>query len=82
MLAEQGLNFRKSSYSAGTDNCVEVAEVPFHKSSYSNGGGGQCVEVAEGSTGAAVRDSKHPDLGHLSFASGEWTTLLHTLGTA
>lgn len=55
---EQGLVFRKSKYSAGTDNCVEVAE---------------------GLTGAAVRDSKHPDHRHLGFPSREWAALLGSL---
>lgn len=40
------LEFRKSSYSGQSQNCVEVAHIPdFRKSSYS-GVNGNCVEVA------------------------------------
>lgn len=66
------LNLRKSNHSATPNDCVEVA--PFHKSTYSNPN--NCVEVSDCSCGAAVRDSKHPELGHLLFPSGEWTALL------
>ena len=48
------LIWRKSSFSAGNGQCVEVA---WRKSSHS-AGNGQCVEVA--STLGAVRDSKNP----------------------
>ncbi|WP_159943590.1 MULTISPECIES: DUF397 domain-containing protein [unclassified Nocardiopsis] len=57
----------------------EKAErMPWHKSSYSGGGGGNCVEVAEGRN-VLVRDTQHRGLGHLAFASAEWTGLLNTL---
>ncbi len=71
------LDFRKSSYSGAGQNCVEVAHIPahFHKSSYS-GTGESCVEVAELPCGAAIRDSKHPDAGHLPFPATEWTGFL------
>lgn len=47
-------------------------------SSYS-GAGKECVEVAETVTGALVRDSKQPALGHLAFPSPGWNTFLSTL---
>ncbi|GAB2520521.1 DUF397 domain-containing protein [Nocardiopsis aegyptia] len=48
----------------------------FRKSSYS-GRGDNCVEVADLPTGAAVRDTQHRDLGHLTFTdSGEWQAFL------
>ncbi|RCV57304.1 DUF397 domain-containing protein [Marinitenerispora sediminis] len=50
--------FRKSSHSAGANECVEVASVLGSR---------------------AVRDSKHPKLGHLTFGSQEWTAFLGTL---
>lgn len=66
------LEFRKSSYSTSGDNCVEIAPVlNFQKSSYSSGGE-NCVEVAELPTGAAIRDSKYPELGFLPVGAGEW----------
>ncbi len=73
------LKFQKSSYSAQDVNCVEVAHIPahFHKSSYS-GASESCVEVAELPCGAAIRDSKHPDAGHLPFLATEWTGFLAT----
>ncbi|WP_028648805.1 DUF397 domain-containing protein [Nocardiopsis sp. CNT312] len=73
------LEFRKSSYSGHAQNCVEVAQIPtsFRKSSYS-GAGQNCVEVADLPRGAAIRDSKHPDAGHLPFPQSEWTSFLTT----
>ncbi|MCY9785538.1 DUF397 domain-containing protein [Nocardiopsis sp. EMB25] len=47
------LEFRKSSYSTGGENCVEVADLP---------------------TGAAIRDSKHPELGFLPVEAAEWVS--------
>ncbi len=76
-VAQIPANFHKSSYSGASENCVEVAQIPstFRKSSYS-GTGEDCVEVAELPCGAAVRDSKHPEAGHLPFPSSEWTGFL------
>jgi hypothetical protein len=73
------LRFRKSSYSAQNQNCVEVARIPtgFRKSTHS-GAGENCVEVADLPCGAAVRDSKHPDAGHLPFPAAEWSSFLRT----
>jgi hypothetical protein len=47
--------WRKSSYSGGNGECVELG-VAWRKSSYS-GGTGDCVELANV---GAVRDSKNP----------------------
>ncbi|MFC9086331.1 DUF397 domain-containing protein [Nocardiopsis dassonvillei] len=71
------LDFRKSSYSGAGQNCVEVAHIPasFRKSSYS-GHGQDCVEVGDLPCGAAIRDSKHPDAGHLPFPATEWSGFL------
>ena len=73
------LEFRKSSYSAQDQDCVEVAHIPtnFRKSSYS-GVNGSCVEVADLACGAAVRDSKNPGRGHLPFPAAEWDAFLAT----
>ncbi|MBB6173201.1 hypothetical protein HNR23_003261 [Nocardiopsis mwathae] len=77
-LQDMGL-WRKSSYS-GPNGCVEVARLPlrFRKSSYSQNKG-QCVEVADLGGGAAVRDSVNPRLGHLAFASVEWSAFLQAV---
>ena len=75
-----GIIFQENNCSGETgDNFAEVAHFPtkFNKSSYS-GASQNCVEVAELPCGAAIRDSKHPDAGHLPFPASEWTTFLST----
>lgn len=47
----------------------------WQKSSYSNGGGNQCVEVAELRPGPALRDSKDPEGGVLRLAPNVWAAL-------
>jgi hypothetical protein len=59
--------WRKSSYSTGTGNCVEIA-LAWRKSSYSSANG-QCVEVAYATATVAVRDSKNPTGPVLSVAA-------------
>ncbi|GLU48379.1 DUF397 domain-containing protein [Nocardiopsis ansamitocini] len=49
--------FRKSSYSAQNQNCVEVADLD---------------------RVAALRDSQHPECGHLAFPLTEWSAFLTT----
>lgn len=73
------LEFQKSSYSAQDVNCVEVAQIPtaFRKSTHS-AQDQDCVEVGSLPCGAAMRDSKHPDAGHLPFPADEWSTFLTT----
>lgn len=45
----------------------------WHKSTFSNGSGGNCVEVARNLPGmVAVRDSKQPDGARLIFGSAAW----------
>ncbi|MGW0737125.1 DUF397 domain-containing protein [Streptomyces sp. NPDC002851] len=49
------------------------------KSSYSTSTGGDCVEVAQehSELGAVhIRDSKHPELPHLTVPPGAWDTFL------
>ncbi len=57
----------------------DLSRATWRKSSYSNGTGGSCVEIAAiaGSTGdnkhkVAVRDSKDPHGPALAFSAGEW----------
>lgn len=40
---------------------------------------GQCVEVAALPGGVAVRDSKHPAAGHLTFTLGQWAGLVSSI---
>lgn len=44
----------------------------WHKSSYSNGGGGNCIEVARSPEPIRVRDSKDPGGPVLAFSGGAW----------
>lgn len=55
---EDQMTFRKSSYSATANDCVEVAEV---------------------GTGAAMRDTKNREAGHLRFGPQEWEAFLGVL---
>lgn len=47
--------WRKSSYSGGQTNCLEVGRI---------------------SDGAAVRDSKNRDAGHLTATADQWSAFL------
>ena len=47
----------------------------WRKSTYSNGTGGDCVEIAGMPGGGhALRDSKNPDGPKLTFTSDQWRT--------
>jgi Domain of unknown function (DUF397) len=52
---------------------MDLVQAEWRKSSYSNGNGGACVEVARNLPGAvAVRDSKDPEGPNLAFAPDQW----------
>ncbi|MCD9873443.1 DUF397 domain-containing protein [Streptomyces guryensis] len=54
----------------------------WRKSSYSGAGdGNSCVEIANSDTHAAVRDSKDPTAGVLTFPTGTFTTFVEALKT-
>ncbi|MFE2068492.1 DUF397 domain-containing protein [Streptomyces sp. NPDC059467] len=71
--------WHKSSYSAGGDNCLEVAR--WRKSTYSGGSGGDCLEVAVGHPALVpVRDSKTAPLGPtLVFRSAAWSAFVESV---
>jgi uncharacterized protein DUF397 len=69
------MEWRKSSYSGDTGNCVEVG---WRKSSYS-GSTGNCVEIAWPSEDVAVRDSKQQAGPTLTFPTPAWQALLDVL---
>ncbi|MGW5877775.1 DUF397 domain-containing protein [Nocardiopsis terrae] len=48
----------------------------WHKSSHSDGRGGDCVEVAEGPTTTRFRDTQNRQLGYLEAPSAEWAALV------
>jgi hypothetical protein len=54
---------------------VNLTGATWRKSTYSNGTGGDCVEIADMPHGGhALRDSKNPDGPKLIFTPGEWRT--------
>ncbi|MEU2942420.1 DUF397 domain-containing protein [Nocardiopsis alba] len=55
-----------------------TSEITWHKSSYSNGTGGNCVEVSEGPT-TGIRDTQHRALAQLNVPGSEWNALLTAL---
>jgi hypothetical protein len=59
-------------------NQVSLAGARWRKSSYSNCGN-QCVEVAQAGDIIAVRDSKNPGAGYLTFTTAEWETFLTSI---
>ncbi|WP_322752383.1 DUF397 domain-containing protein [Frankia sp. Cas3] len=55
---------------------IDAETADWRKSSYSNGAGGMCVEVAVADEGVFVRDSKNPSGPVLAFTGGEWEAFL------
>ncbi|MFC8245417.1 DUF397 domain-containing protein [Streptomyces chartreusis] len=54
----------------------------WRKSSYSDGGGTNCVEVADGYPGIVpVRDSKVPEGGVLLFGASSWSAFVEGVDT-
>ncbi|MFD3919893.1 DUF397 domain-containing protein [Streptomyces sp. NPDC058595] len=51
----------------------------WRKSSYSNGAGGECVEVAEVAGITAVRDSKVPAGPRIAIRHGAWADFVGAL---
>ena len=60
---------------------TDLSAARWRKSSYSNGTGGECVEVADGHPGTVpVRDSKRAQDGAvLVFQAPAWTTFVASL---
>ncbi|SEG91163.1 protein of unknown function [Thermomonospora echinospora] len=55
-----------------------LSRAVWRKSSHS-GNGGNCVEIADLSTGIAIRDSKNPDGPRIVLPLTQWTALVHTI---
>ncbi len=53
----------------------DLSGARWRKSSYS-GAGNDCVELVLARVGAAVRDSKNPEAGHISFVTPSWDAFL------
>ncbi|MFE3876014.1 DUF397 domain-containing protein [Kitasatospora sp. NPDC059146] len=61
---------------------VDLTGASWRKSSYSGGGGGQCVEVADGFADAMpVRDSKDPSGPALVFSTTAWQSFVTAVRT-
>lgn len=59
---------------------LDLSTAVWRKSSYSDGGGTNCLEVTDGVPGIVpVRDSKIPDNGVLLFGNGPWTTFIEAV---
>ncbi|WP_436738444.1 DUF397 domain-containing protein [Streptomyces sp. BBFR102] len=59
----------------------DLTSATWRKSSYSNAGGGDCVEVADGFNGVVpVRDSKRPTGPALVFPASAWRVFVGGLG--
>lgn len=57
-----------------------VPESAWFKSSYSSGGGGECVEVAAAVAEVFIRDSKHPDGPVLTVGPSAWEGFVGLVG--
>lgn len=55
---------------------MTIDELNWFKSSYSDGEGGQCLEVAVTPTTIHLRDSKHPTGPHLTLSPTAWSAFL------
>jgi hypothetical protein len=64
------------------DHRIDLSRADWRKSTYSNGNGGACVEVARNLPGVvAVRDSKDPSGPALVFSPGDWKAFLARIRT-
>ncbi|MFJ9466465.1 DUF397 domain-containing protein [Streptomyces caniferus] len=55
----------------------DLAGVTWRKSSYSDGGANNCVEISDGFPGAVpVRDSKNPEGPVLLFPAAAWSDFI------
>jgi hypothetical protein len=66
--------WRKSSYSNGTGNCVEVG-MAWRKSTHSNGIG-ECVEVGTAPRAILVRDTTNRSGATLTVPAEAWRALV------
>ncbi|EKX65059.1 DUF397 domain-containing protein [Streptomyces ipomoeae] len=58
----------------------DLTTAVWRKSSYSDGGGTNCLEVADGISGIVpIRDSKVPDTGMLVFGTRSWTVFVEAV---
>lgn len=59
---------------------INLADATWRKSSFSGGGGGNCIEVADGYADVMpVRDSKVPDGPALVLPIGAWSAFVNSV---
>ncbi|MEH0546396.1 DUF397 domain-containing protein [Streptomyces sp. B21-105] len=59
---------------------LDLSQVTWRKSSYSNTTGGECLEVADHIPAVVpVRDSKNPERGAVLFGLGAWASFVDAL---
>ncbi|MFB6991551.1 MULTISPECIES: DUF397 domain-containing protein [unclassified Streptomyces] len=59
---------------------LDLSIAAWRKSSYSNGSGGDCLEVADGHPGVVpVRDSKRPEGPALVIPASAWTPFVEAV---
>ncbi|MEV0442532.1 DUF397 domain-containing protein [Streptomyces spectabilis] len=57
----------------------DLNTVTWHKSTYSDASGGNCLEIAPREGGIPVRDSKDPDGPKLLFRPAAWSAFIANL---
>ncbi|MBO0652979.1 DUF397 domain-containing protein [Streptomyces triculaminicus] len=64
-------------------NRADLSIAKWRKSTYSNGGGGDCLEIADNIPGGLVpvRDSKNPSGPVLVFPAGAWARFVERLSS-
>ncbi|MDX6741753.1 DUF397 domain-containing protein [Actinocorallia sp. A-T 12471] len=72
------LAFRPQPTSDPADTFVRVT---WRKSSHSTGDHIECVELAKASSLVGVRDSKHPEAGHLTLGQATFARLTASIKT-
>ncbi|WP_310727741.1 DUF397 domain-containing protein [Streptomyces sp. N2A] len=62
----------------------DLSAARWRKSSYSNGSGGDCIEIADNVTGGfvPVRDSKNPEGPALVIPAGAWSAFVGAVKSA
>ncbi|MEU4178566.1 DUF397 domain-containing protein [Streptomyces sp. NPDC026589] len=63
-------------HSTGPTLADNTPLIGWRKSSYSGGGGGDCLEVADGHTTVPVRDSKTPAGPAVAFSADGWSSFV------
>ncbi|MFC4911594.1 DUF397 domain-containing protein [Actinomadura gamaensis] len=58
---------------------MDVTTLQWRKSSRSHDDGDHCVELADASTGVAIRDSKNPDGGHVTVERAAFCVVLEQI---